>query len=395
LSGVETGPGAETLNRAAMAAMAAGRHEAAQDLLRQALAIDPRRSALWLNLAASQRAAGQVDEALATLDEALCLEPRAFLVLLMKASLLERAGRSREAASAYAIALAQAPPDERLDAPTLRVVQHARALAEQHNRDLQAQFADSIDASSLSAVQARRLQIFMDLLTGKRRHFGQEPLGYFYPGLPAIEFWDREEFPWLETFEARTADIQAELHAVLATPATRLTPYIDYPDHAPLDQWETLNHSDRWSAFHLLEFGRRVEVNCQRCPDTLAALAGIPQPHNVNRSPSAMFSVLEPRTHIPPHTGISNTRLVVHLPLIVPPDCRFRVGNEVRSWREGQAWVFDDTIQHEAWNDSGERRVILLCDVWNPRIPEAERDLISQVMATMDAFNGAAPAAGL
>ena len=108
-----------------------------------------------------------------------------------------------------------------------------------------------------------------------------------------------------------------------------------------------------------------------------------------------MFSVLEAHTHIPPHTGISNTRLVAHLPLIVPADCRFRVGNETRPWREGEAWVFDDTIEHEAWNDSDERRVILLCDVWNPRIPEEERAAISQVMATMDAFNGAAPAGGL
>lgn len=375
--------------------MAAGQQATAQDLLRQALAIEPRRQALWLNLAASQRAAGEVEAALATLDQALTVDPRAFLVLLMKASLLERAGRPLEAIPAYAIALAQAPGDEQLDAPTLRAVLHGRALAEKHNRDLQARFAETIDVSGLSGSQTRRMQAFMDLLTGKRRVYHQAPVGYYYPGLPAIEFWEREEFPWIEAFEARTAAIQAELHAALKAPATKLTPYIDYPDSAPLDQWETLNHSDRWSAFHLLEFGRPVVANCERCPDTLAALADIPQPVNVNRSPSAMFSVLEPHTHIPPHTGISNTRLVVHLPLMVPPDCRFRVGNEVRSWREGQAWVFDDTIEHEAWNDSGERRVILLCDVWNPRIPEDERQVISQVMATMDAFNGAGPSGSL
>lgn len=378
-----------------MAAMAAGQFATAQDLLRQALAIEPQRLAFRLNLAASQRANSQIEEALATLEEALLLDPRAFPVLLMKASLLERAGRDREAVAAYAIALSQAPPDDRLDAPTLRAVLHARALAEKHNRDLQAEFAGKVDVSGLSASQARRMQAFMELLTGRRRNYRQEPVGYFYPGLPAIEFWERDEFPWLEAFEAATADVQAELRAVLNEPAVELTPYIDYPDNAPLDQWEELNHSQRWSAFHMLEFGRRVEANCRRCPRTLEALAGIPQPVNVNRSPSAMFSVLEPRTHIPPHTGISNTRLVCHLPLIVPPDCRFRVGNETRPWRVGEAWVFDDTIDHEAWNDSDQRRVILLCDVWNPRIPEDERVVISQVMATMDAFNGQAVGGGL
>lgn len=375
--------------------MGAGQFAKAQELLRQALAIDPGRLPFWLNLAASQRAAGEVEQALETLEQALALEPRAFSTHLMKASLLERAGKPREAVAAYAVALAQAPPDTQLDGPTLRAVLHGRALTEKHNRELQARFAEQVDVTGLSASQARRMQAFMELMTGRRRNYRQEPVGYFYPGLPAIEFWEREEFPWLEEFESATADVQAELHAVLDTPAVELTPYIDYPDNAPLDQWEELNHNRRWSAFHMLEFGRRVEANCRRCPKTLAALAKIPQPVNLNRSPSAMYSVLDAHTHIPPHTGISNTRLVCHLPLIVPPDCRFRVGNETRPWRLGEAWVFDDTIDHEAWNDSDERRVILLCDVWNPRIPVEERVVISQVMATMDAFNGAAPAGGL
>jgi aspartyl/asparaginyl beta-hydroxylase (cupin superfamily) len=106
-----------------------------------------------------------------------------------------------------------------------------------------------------------------------------------------------------------------------------------------------------------------------------------------------MFSVLQPRTRIPPHTGVANTRLVVHLPLIVPEGCGFRVGSETRAWREGEAWVFDDTIEHEAWNDSDRPRTILICDVWNPRLSGAERDAITSVMNAMDRFSGTAPAA--
>jgi aspartyl/asparaginyl beta-hydroxylase (cupin superfamily) len=102
-----------------------------------------------------------------------------------------------------------------------------------------------------------------------------------------------------------------------------------------------------------------------------------------------MFSALEPRTHIPAHTGVSNTRLVAHLPLIVPEGCRFRVGNETRTYRDAEAWVFDDTIEHEAWNDSDAVRIILLFDVWNPLLSPWEREMIAAVSGALDAFNGA------
>jgi aspartyl/asparaginyl beta-hydroxylase (cupin superfamily) len=91
------------------------------------------------------------------------------------------------------------------------------------------------------------------------------------------------------------------------------------------------------------------------------------------KGPTVMFSLLEPRTRIPPHTGSNNVRTTVHLPLIVPDGCGFRVGAETRAWQVGEAWAFDDTIEHEAWNDSGEMRAILILDVWNPLLTEAER----------------------
>ena len=109
------------------------------------------------------------------------------------------------------------------------------------------------------------------------------------------------------------------------------------------------------------------------------------------RSPAAMFSVLQPKTRIPPHTGVANFRLVVHLPLIVPGHCGFRVGGETREWRVGNAWVFDDTIEHEAWNDSDQIRIIFICDVWNPRLSVEEQVAIDKVIAATDAFNGTAP----
>jgi aspartyl/asparaginyl beta-hydroxylase (cupin superfamily) len=98
-------------------------------------------------------------------------------------------------------------------------------------------------------------------------------------------------------------------------------------------------------------------------------------------APSAFFSTLAPKTLIPPHTGVTNARLVVHVPLIVPPGCWFRVGNERREWKPGEALIFDDTIEHEAWNGSDELRAVLIFDVWNPYLDEKERALVCELLA--------------
>ena len=113
----------------------------------------------------------------------------------------------------------------------------------------------------------------------------------------------------------------------------------------------------------------------------MALLAGAPQPDQPGRTPSAMFSLLKPNTRIPAHVGVSNARLVTHLPLIVPEGCGFRVGNETRQWVPGKAWVFDDTIEHEAWNDSDQLRVVLIFDIWHPDLSPAERAMITALTA--------------
>lgn len=105
----------------------------------------------------------------------------------------------------------------------------------------------------------------------------------------------------------------------------------------------------------------------------MAALAPLPIPRIAGRSPMAMFSVLRAGTHIPPHHGMLNTRLICHLPLIVPPDCRLRVGNETRAVEQGRMMIFDDSIEHEAWNDSDQTRVVLLFEIWRPELDEGER----------------------
>jgi aspartyl/asparaginyl beta-hydroxylase (cupin superfamily) len=234
--------------------------------------------------------------------------------------------------------------------------------------------------------ELRRADVFVERIVGSRAAYHQQPLQLSYPGLPEIEFWDREAFPWLASLEVAAPGIHDEIAAILAEDADVLAPYVDHPHTAPLEPWTELNRSTRWGAFHLWFDGRKVAWNAARSPKTMAALASLPQPHAPGRSPMAVFSVLQPKTRIPPHTGVSNARLIVHLPLIVPDGCGFRVGSETRAWREGEAWVFDDTIEHEAWNEGDMPRTILICDVWHPWLSGPERQTIVAVMAAMDAF---------
>ena len=206
------------------------------------------------------------------------------------------------------------------------------------------------------------------------------PTHYCYPGLPEIPFHDRGRFPWLAALEAATATITEEFQTVAASNAAKLVPYIQYPETVPLDQWRTLNHNRDWTAIHLIERGRIIEANARHCPRLMQLLRTIPQPDIPGAGPNAMFSLLAPQTHIPPHTGITNTRLVCHLPLIVPPGCWFRVGDVRHDWIAGKAWVFDDTIEHEAMNPSDALRIILIVDLWHPDLDAVARDGVAAVI---------------
>jgi aspartyl/asparaginyl beta-hydroxylase (cupin superfamily) len=116
------------------------------------------------------------------------------------------------------------------------------------------------------------------------------------------------------------------------------------------------------------------------------ALALAPIPVIAGRSPMALWSLLKPGTHIQPHHGLLNTRLICHLPLITPSGCALRVGAETREWRCGEMLLFDDSIEHEAWNRSADTRVVLLFEVWRPEIDVEERDALTLLFQAIDVF---------
>lgn len=216
----------------------------------------------------------------------------------------------------------------------------------------------------------------------------QRPTFMFFPGLDPKPWFEREDFPFLADIERHTDAIREELLGLLADEAA-LSPYIDMPADAPAAPvWRELNRSPRWSSYHLFRHGERIDAHARRCPRTLAALESIELMRIPEHSPEAVFSLLKAGTRIPPHTGVINGRLTVHLPLVVPPACgALKVGGEARGWQEGRCLVFDDSFVHEAWNDSAHDRAVLIFDIWDPRLSAAERDAMSATVAAIGRFN--------
>lgn len=353
------------------------------------LALDPTRIESWLKLAAVRRATGNIPAALDAVSSALHADPLHFMALLSKARLLEADGQTAEAARTYAHALAQLP-DETPPAALQSAIAHARARADTYAQEVEATWDRAIVDPALSPLEIAKLHRLKTNALRRTKVYHSEPTHYHYPGLPEFEFHPREHFPWLATLEAATPAILRELRGLLDGGDHRAEPYIQYPQDVPLRQWVALNNSMDWTALHLLHGGKRIHANADRCPETLAVLDTIGQPHIAGRSPNAMFSLLKPRTHIPPHTGVANTRLVCHLPLVVPEGCWFRVGAERRLWRAGEAFVFDDTMEHEAANESDEQRIVLIVDIWHPALTATERAAIKRVMEAEEARHGMA-----
>ena len=360
----------------------------ARRLLEAAAKATPGRLETWLKLASMSNAAGDATVAMRCVDAALRLDARDFSALLMRASLLERAGLVDAAGLAFGEALANLPSAEQLSPAMQAGADKARQRYAAFQQALAARLRSLAINDAPSSAERRRVERFCSNVARLTRHYDAQPTHFHFPGLAELDFHDREEFPWLDAFESDIDTVEAELRTVLSAEAAEIVPYIQYPDSVPLDQWRALNRSRDWSAIHLLQKGKRVEANARHCPRLMELLASAPQPRIEGRSANAMFSLLAPRTHIPPHTGVSNARLLVHLPVIVPAHCRFRVGAESREWVRGKAWVFDDTIEHEAWNDSDELRIILIFVIWHPALTAFERDAVARIMPASGIVQG-------
>jgi hypothetical protein len=366
------------LNALGLLALADSRYADAAMLFRRAIAADPGSPDLQMNLARALRE--QRDDAgeRQALEGALAIDQRHFMALVRLAELFERIGDGSRAAERWSGVLAMSVMIEARTPAIEMMLEHARdQVAAQR-----ATFAVAVDGgladarSGVAEGDRRRFDACIDHVLGRREIYANQCAGMHFPFLPADEFFDRAHFPWLAQIEAKTEVIRSELEAVMAADAGAIRPYVAMEPGTPENKWSPLDHSLDWGALHLWKDGRRDDAVCARMPHTAAAVEALPLSDLPGRTPTVFFSLLKPGAHLPAHTGVSNVRTIIHLPLIVPPGCTFRVGGETRAWQVGQAWAFDDTIDHEAWNRSDQVRAILIFDVWNPYITLAERELL-------------------
>ena len=382
----------QALQQQAEQALRQGGLDTARDLYEQAARAEPANIQHWINLALLQQQRGDDAAQEAALMRAQALDPYDLMVLLMRGRLYERQGRTHEASRAYGAAVTVAPPRDRLPPELQMALQHAARWRDAYDRDLGA-YMDQAMAQVLrehADEDVDRFRLSLDILLGRRKRFDSQAMRYFVPQLAPVEFFEPSLFPWMAEVEAATDTIRDEFLGVLRA-ETDFVPYIQYQPGEPIAQWAELNHSPKWSVYHLWKDGQPVPDHVARCPVTARVLEGTPRPDQPGRTPVALFSMLKPRTRIPPHVGASNARLICHLPLIVPEGCRYRVGNSHRVWVPGKAWVFDDTIEHEAINDSDQIRVVLIWDTWHPALTPPERRLITAMTEALNRFTGADP----
>ncbi|PKB13950.1 aspartyl/asparaginyl beta-hydroxylase [Novosphingobium kunmingense] len=376
---------AQEANAEGMAALRAGNAPVAAAAFVRATQADPGALPLWRNLAHARRLQGDTPGERAALDAALRIDRLDFASQLRMAQLLEREGEETAALSTWSAVfqLAQALPgiapplQAELDAGQAYCAALVARLAGAAQRALGT-------AKGRSESENRRLAAMVDQALGRRRVYHNECAGLFFPFLPEDEYFDRDQFPWFDELEAASQIIAAELAALIAGSDDLLRPYVKFEEGVPESQWSALDGSLDWGACFLWEYGEPNLPIIERCPQTAALLERLPLARIPGRGPNAFFSLLKPHSRIPAHTGVTNVRAIVHLALDIPPGCGFRVGNETREWVEGKAFAFDDTIEHEAWNDSDRRRAILIIDAWNPHLSEAEREGVCAYIAAAD-----------
>jgi aspartyl/asparaginyl beta-hydroxylase (cupin superfamily) len=386
-----TSQDADRLAREGIAALQAGRAAEARSRFDQVTRAGFQNVEIWMLTATACRQLNDAEAEEAALDRLLAIEPRMIRAVILKGDCRRKAGDEAAAAALYRKALLMASEGNVPQQLVPDLKRAEAALAELKDR-----FTAQLDAS-LGALgfpegsRSHRFQQSLDLRAGRKQLYLQEPTGYYFPELPQVQFFERESFDWAPAVEAATDAIRAELEGMLTAELEGFRPYIRSDPKLPRDH-PLLDKQD-WSALFLCENGERFDDAIARCPRTWKVMQRLPLPVIGGAGPTIMFSLLRPRTRIPAHTGTHNTRLVCHLPLIVPPGCGFRVGNETREWEVGKLIIFDDSIEHEAWNDSAEDRVVLIFDIWRPELSEQERREVTALFSA-SAAQLEAPSAG-
>lgn len=382
----------DQLGRAGAEALRRQDHAGARALFERVARARPTDANAWLGLALACRGLGDDNGQFAALDRVLAADPGNLPALLMKADFFARLGDGRAAGAFYRAVVERAGTLETVPQELRDEILRAERESNRYAQAYETHLREALSKVGFDPVKSSaRFSQSLDLLLGKKQIFFQSPSSFYFPELPQRQFYERPEFPWLAELEAKTDLIRDELLGIVGDDSA-FRPYVRSDGARPPRAYGELLDSLEWSAFFLIESGSVNDAAAARCPRTMEALRLAPLAEAPGRTPSVLFSLLRPGARIPPHTGYLNTRLICHLPLIVPEGCGLRVGNEVRSWVEGETLIFDDTIEHEAWNTSATLRVVLLFDIWRPELFPDERKLVAAALAAVDSYGTGAPA---
>lgn len=353
-------------------------------LIRPVVAAQPGHAQAWMMLGEACRLAGDRDGLAAAADAIIALEPRAVRALGWKGDVLAASGDDRAASSFYAAAIKAAAGFDPLPVSLTGEVARIRAAHRAIEDRFAARTDEAMAAAGLNAgTVSPRFAASLDILAGRRGIYLQQPTSYYFPDLPQRAFYERHEFPWAATVEAATDAIRAEVLAAMAG-GVALNPYmVDDPDRPKRERHGLVDNPD-WSSLHLIENGVARSDMAVHFPATLAAMAAAPLCRIGVRAPTVMVSLLKAGARIPPHHGMINTRLICHLPLVIPGEGRLRVGAEARQWHEGELLIFDDSIEHEAWNDADRDRIVLIFDIWRPELTDIEQAAVAALFDVVD-----------
>jgi len=378
--------------RPGIAALQASRADEAQAHFQAAIDAGLATTKSWLGLTLASLVLGDNRAAEASVDEVLAREPHNLRGLIIKGDLLLGRDEQRQAVSYYNLimrlvaTLTDIPPQLQQDLARIQ------ERLEQISEAFQAQLLDRLHAGGYRRDTASaRFNRGLDMLIGKAEReddtspFPQKPHAFYLPDMPYQPFYPSEKLSWVKTVEAATDAIEAELSAFLATRAQAFAPYVHGGLELPGQTPDTLKDHDNWTAAFLMRDGVEDSEWSAGCPTVSALMDTLPLTAIKGFSPSVLFSKLKPGARIDPHTGLLNCRLICHLPLVVPAGCGLRVGDERRNVVRGEVWAFDDSINHEAWNNSADDRIVLIFDVWHPDLTEQERRDITSLLEAVSA----------
>ena len=383
----------EALNVVGLAALRDGDIDRALMLLKRAAAVDGSQALTHVHLGRAHAAAFEFEAAAAAYATALAREPKMHAARLHLAELHEKRGETVRAVMTYARALNDAQAEGRwLNAattpPALQgAVEHAHRFVRERRlagfAELMEPFARQYGAGAMRRVE-QAVRIHLHLESPVFPDPRQKPTFLFFPGLPATPYLDKGLIRGIEELEARTNDIRVELEALMPRAAGRERVF--HTGELEQANLRGLDEPPSWNGYYFYRHGERRAENCAACPITAAALDALPLARVHGHGPEVLYSVFSPGTHLLPHSGVTNTRVVGHLPLIIPDDCALRVGGEDHLWREGEVVVFDDTYEHEAWNRSERTRVVMIFDLWNPFLSQPERAVLAELVVAMGEF---------